>query len=260
MSTENFVIRGLQSMGFNVRRIDIAQIKTPDLLVSDTDSKYLIEIKEKFPDPQMMKQRSEILARGSIWAEENTLGYRNTISYIVREAADQLISFQSEPVEFRLVWLHARERHADTQLKQFKATLFGCVDLIDLDELADSVPARPCFFFGFSEFFRFRDVLDGAFVSTDDRCLLCINTLSPRGHLLRGSHLCTSFQPGVYDPEELDRRGDAYIADCDIGRRNKAGVLEYVKNKYKRPRLIDFEPTRYSAETLVSSSSDNEIT
>ena len=160
MSTEDFVARKLRSLGFEVQRIQVGTTKTPDLLLSDGTCKYLIEVKDKFPDPQRERRRADVLNRGEIWDEEKPLAYRNAISYVIRHAAAQLSTFGAEPVDFRLVWLHARDRHPDTQLIQFQATLFGSVDLIDLAEISDSVLAHPCFYFDFAEFFRFSDVLD----------------------------------------------------------------------------------------------------
>jgi hypothetical protein len=137
-----------------------------------------------------------------------------------------------------------------TQLQQLQATLYGTVDLIDLDEIAGSVTARPCFFFTFAEFLGLKEKLDGAFVSTDERGLLCLNNFSPRFEALRRSRLPHVF-PGVCNPVERERAGTAYIADCSVSRRNRSAVLDYVKEKYRRPRLIEFEPKHYSAEMII---------
>ena len=58
MSTENFVARGLRSLGLEVRRIEVGATKTPDLLLSDTSRTYLLEIKDKFPDPDTVRCRA----------------------------------------------------------------------------------------------------------------------------------------------------------------------------------------------------------
>lgn len=250
MTTENFVARGLRSVGLQVRQLEVGATKTPDLLASDGRCMYLIEVKDKFPDPNSVRRRTEVLGDGHVWEEEASLAYHNTISKIIREGAAQLSSFQAEPVNFRLLWLHARHRHAETQLIQFQATLYGTVDLIDLAEMTDSVPARPCFFFTFAEFHTLRDVLDGAFVSSDEGGLLCLNSLSPRFESLRTSRLCVAF-PGICDPYERERSGTAYLADCDVSPNMRGTVLDYVRNKYQRPRLVEFEPKHYSAEMIV---------
>ncbi len=156
----------------------------------------------------------------------------------------QLDSFQKEPIDFRLLWLHARHPYESLQLMQFEATLYGTVDLLDL---AETPLARPCFFFTYSEFFRFREVLDGAFVASDNQGVFCLNSFSPRFEKLKNSQLCRAFR-GIRDPIDLERTGEAYVADCDVSRKDRAAVLEYVKVKYARPRLIPFEPRRHTAQ------------
>lgn len=251
MSSEDFVERGLRSLGFDVRRIEEGEKKKPDFLVSDSHHRYLVEVKDKFPDPKKLRRRKEALFRGQVYDEHEPAGYRNVVSYVIREAADQLAAFSHEPVDFRIVWLHARGRHLEVQRDQFKATLYGSVEIVDLDDMAGTVTSRPCFYFGFSEFFNLRDVLDGAFISTDREGLFCLNALSPRYFALKGSALCGAFYPGICDPVEKEREGEAYVADCDMSRKDKAAVLRYLKGKYGRSKLLDLNMVHYSAEVVV---------
>jgi len=246
MTTENLVIRMLRPFGLKVQPIEVCTEKTPDLLVSDGTCNYLIEIKDKFPDPSTEQQRAQVLDAGEVWTEEQGLGYENAISKVIREGAAQLASFQKGPIDFRLLWLHSRHRY-ESQLRQFEATLYGAVDLLDL---AEAPLARPCFFFTYSEFFRLREVLDGAFVASDNRGILCLNSFSPRFEKLKSSQLCQAFR-GICDPVDLERTGKAYVADCNVSRKNRTAVLEYVKAKYARPQLIPFEPKRHSAQMAV---------
>ena len=128
--------------------------------------------------------------------------------------------------------------------------MYGTVDLIDKAEIGASVPARPCYFFTFSEFYTLKEVVDGAFVATDDKCLLCLNSYSPRFERLKNSKLYQVL-PGICDPIDLEQKGEAYIANCDMSRKNLAAVFDYVKRKYNRPGLIEFQPTHYSGEISV---------
>lgn len=250
MSTEGFVLRGLRSLGLSVRRVEVGADKTPDLIASDGSCTYLIEVKDKFPDPALEALRLRELGRTGAWEEEESLGYHNALSAVVRDACAQLGRFEPDAAHFRLIWLHARGRHPEARLEQFKATVAGVVDLIDTAETGGSVEARPCYYFGFAEFFRHRDVLDGAFLSTDGKGALLLNSLSARYGALRESALCRLF-PAVRDPILQEGEGSAYIADCDVNRSDSAGVLEYLRRKYARPGLSDFRPKRYSAEALV---------
>jgi hypothetical protein len=253
VSAEGFVTQILGSLGLAVQTIEVGPEETPDLLVSDGTCAYLIEIKDKFPDFSKEQQRAEVLEAGGIWTEEQGLGYKNVISGVIKHGAGQLASFQGQPADFRLLWLHARDHYESPQAMQFEATLYGGVDLIDLGETPPV--ARPCFFFTYSEFFRLREVLDGAFVASDDRVRFCrirfwLNSFSSRLGKLKSSQLCRAFRGGL-DPIELERTGQGYVADCNISRKDQAAVLEYVRAKYKRPRLIPFEPKRHSAQMAV---------
>jgi hypothetical protein len=127
--------------------------------------------------------------------------------------------------------------------------MYGSVDMVDLDEI--TVMSRPCLYFRSSEFYKLRDVLDGAFISTDEICLFCLNALSPRYRVLKQSALCRAFQPGVYDPVAKEQAGEAYIADCDLSRKDQAAVRRYLQGKYGRPNLMDLDMMHHSAEILV---------
>ena len=78
MTTENFVTRGLRSLGMQVRQLKVGATKTPDLLVSDGMCNYFIEVKDKFPDPSMMRRRAEVLDGGGVWEEEKALASIST--------------------------------------------------------------------------------------------------------------------------------------------------------------------------------------
>jgi hypothetical protein len=257
MSTENFVLRGLRSLGFHVVPVEVGADKTPDLLASDGSSTYLIEVKDKFPDVALKGRRQRALSRSGVWEEEESLGFHNALSAVLRGACAQLGRYEPEVPHFRLVWLHARGRHPEAQFEQFMATLAGVVNLIDMAEIGETVQARPCYYFGFSEFFRHREVLDGAFLSTDEKGFLLLNSLSERYGLLRESALCRLFH-AVRDPVRQEREGAAYVADSDLDRSDPEAVLEYLRRKYARPGLIDFRPKRHSAETLVRRRSADE--
>jgi hypothetical protein len=152
-----------------------------------------------------------------------------------------LAAYDPEAVHLRLLWLHARGRYPNDQLEQFRANLIGVVDLIDTAEIDGTVVARPCYYFRESAFFRYRNILDGAFVSTDEKGQLILNTMSSRYGLLKQSKLCRVF-PGICDPVEGEAAGNGYLADCSCSRSDARAVLDYVKSKHGRSGLIEFAP------------------
>ncbi len=247
MNTEDIVEKALRSLGFTVRRIEEGSTKKPDFLVRG-DSRYLVEVKDKLPDPDKLERRQEILLAGQAYGEHEPTGYRNAVSSVIREAAGQLAAYRDEPVDFRIVWLHALGQHVEVQRSQMQATLYGSAEIIDLDELGGTVVSRPCLYFDFSEFFSQRDVLDGAVIATDTEALFCFNALSPRYLGLRESALCRAFHPGIYDPMEEERAGRAYTADFDMSRKDEAAVLKRLQDKYGRLHLLNSEPVRHSVQ------------
>ena len=80
MSTEDFVARGLRSLGLDVQPIPVGATKTPDFRVSDGTQTYLLEVKDKFPDSDSIRRREKALDLGGIWEEETELAYQNALS------------------------------------------------------------------------------------------------------------------------------------------------------------------------------------
>ena len=131
---------------------------------------------------------------------------------------------------------------------QFRGSLYGLVDVLDME----NKNTRTCYYFGFSEFFRYRDVLDGAILTAGYNLLqLCINNLSPRANEFRKSPLVEVFSEGVLDPTQLEKQNKAYIADCDVDRCDKAQVLAYLQSKYQKGWLIDINLAKHTASIAV---------
>ena len=79
MSTEDFVARGLRSMGLDVQPIPVGATKTPDFRVSDGTQTCLLEVKDKFQDSDSIRRREKALDSGGIWEEETELAYQNAL-------------------------------------------------------------------------------------------------------------------------------------------------------------------------------------
>jgi len=128
-------------------------------------------------------------------------------------------------------------------------TLFGSVNMIDIGDGSNIM--KPCYYFVNSSFYRYKDRIDGAVISSLNKYALCINNYSPNYNSFKRSSFCEAFKDGVIDPIEREKKDSAYIADTEIDRRNKGEVLKYVQEKYKKSKLIDLNFTGYSASVLV---------
>lgn len=248
MDSEKVVISVLETMGIEAKKIPESNDESPDFIASYGSTKCLIELKTKLDDLDKERERDQTISSGRVYDESNDISYQNTIAKRVRKASKQLNSL-AQDVDFKLVFLLALGNKPDVQLKQFEMTLYGKVNLFDLD--GNSNQMKSCFYFGESSFFRYRDRLDGAIVSTLEKGRLCINNHSPKYQAFKESELLKAFGEGVIDPVELEKKGAAYIVDGNVNRSDKAEVLSFVQKKYGKPRLIDLNFTHYSASVAV---------
>lgn len=242
------VRRFFEHLGYAVARIaEAAGVQTADYRARDSQHALLIEVKARGPDAEFARQL-EIGARAE---SEQPMARTNTVSRRVREAADQLSATDPDDrTSFRLVAFVAAGDDPDLQVDQFQKTIYRTVDL--LTETASEATAVPCFYFTFSDFFRFRHI-DGGVVLSPRGAHFCINAFGERNQSLRDSSLYQglSAADAVTDPAVLEMRAEAYIADTDLDRRDKAAVLAYVREKYRRSELLPFQPTKIRVAVKV---------
>jgi hypothetical protein len=253
--TDQQLKRQVQALLKELFRLDPEEIpdqqdrRTPDLEVrSPQGDLTILELKAKGDDPSQLALEIEALKEGGIVHRSVPLERRNTLSGIIEEGVEQLRQYEVPTGTFHVLWLHSWGRDAELLRDRFSATLFGSTNLIDLGPTRDT---RTGFFFHFNDFFRFRDILDGAIISVETGCQLCINSLSPRADEFRKSGFVTAFAKGLCDPKVLEERGEAYIVDCDLDRRNTHDVLKYVRKKYGKERLLDLNLTMHSGTMAV---------
>lgn len=249
MQPEQLVTLILEDLGAQVRKIPHAINQTPDFIASIGGVRYLIELKAKEENPVREKERTAVLDRGEIAEDEETVGRKNVIAGLVSDAAAQLRQFSSEPVDYRMVWLLGWGRLRKLYFKQFESALYGTTSIVDIGPGGGS---RDAYYFGLSDFFRYRDVLDGAITWYDDNGKFLINDLSPRYPQICSSPLAEAMATGRIDPREKERQGKAYYVDGDVDRRNEAAVLLYLQKKYNRPRLTNTQGYYYAADMSVT--------
>ncbi len=255
---EEIEARGFfEFLGYIVTRIPEARDgQRADYAIEDGTDQYIAEVKSRGPDQDFARQ----LERGAIAESQQLIGRTNSISGQVKGASDQLAATEpDDPSALRLIVFVAAGDDPELQVEQFKSTLYGKVDL--LRQEASEEIATPCFYFTFSEFFRFRHV-DGALVllpmgAQKIGAHLYANGYSCRSDRLRASKLYQqlSLSGAVTDPIMLEREGKAFVADTDLDRRNEGSVLSYIRNKYGRPELLDarFKKVRVAVKTPYES-------
>ncbi len=239
---KNAITRMLRGWCFEVEQIPKGSTLAPDLLVSG-DLRYAIEIKTKEDDPSEVSQRQEALRRGEIVDIATPFVPRNTLSGILRHGVKQLRALTAERRNLSLLWLIAVGADQIGKYEQFRSTLYGLTNVIG----PDNNSRIRCYYLRDSAFFRWRADLDGAVISTLNGAELCINSYSPRAEALARSDLAARFGTAIVSPSEEERQGQAYVADCDIDRRDEEAILRFLAEKYGRSALMTFSLGTHSA-------------
>ena len=250
MNQETFVIQVLEHWGLSVTKIPKGQEKTPDFLAVADKSTYLIELKTKSPNPEVLSKKEIALNADEFFEEHTPMASRNRFSGVIRSATDQLENYDADNA-IKLVWVHCVGHSAKLRMGRFEKTLYGSASLADLSE---NGTLRDCYFFTNSDFYRYKCVLDGAILSTPKECKICLNPLSENYKKFQNSFLCTSLSEGICDPYAREKEGVAYIVDGDIDRTDTDSVLTFLRKKYGNEKLMEMPMTYMSMTSSVPKS------
>ena len=244
---EDEILSVIESWGFEVEKINESnRQKTPDFYVSDEDSAYLIELKEKGDNPDQIANIDSKISSGEVHMQSITLKPTNKIGRVIEKAKSQLKSGAEGEDIFRLVWLAAVERDQEAKFEQFISTLFGTKNVVDIHPDGAS---KICYFFRNSAFYQYREHLDAAIVSWQNNAQLCINPYSPRYDRFRESKLSRFFlsENAFLDPKLEEEKGCGYIVDTSISRENEQDVLDFLCAKYGVEKLVSMDMGMHSA-------------
>lgn len=242
---EKVVIGILASVGISVEKIPESADRTPDLLAWDSDHRYLIEVKTRTDDETLTK---EVREKGTAY-RTRPVGRTEAVAGIFQHAMSQIDARASD--ELRLVWVCVRSGRGGehTLAEQIRYTLYG-ISRVAGGGRGSGAPE--CYFFHNSSFYRYQH-LDGAFITFQNRLILCLNTYSPRIDELRKSKLAHAFSRNILDPLQLEREGRCLVADCAHDRRKSSEVLDYVSTKYSITNPVHFNFNEYAAFAAVDS-------
>ncbi|HEX6899008.1 MAG TPA: hypothetical protein VF789_04815 [Thermoanaerobaculia bacterium] len=237
----------LRGRGLEVVQLQERDERTPDLLVIHQHERYVIEIKSKRDNEDLLREEAKLLAKGEIVKHFEGTGRRVPVARVIESAIKQIRNLPPHDSDFRLIWLHAEGARPKLQMQQFHGTLYGTTDIIDLEG-----PTRLCYYFYHNELYKFRDELDGAILTTGEKGQLCLNNFSPRVASLRESFLARStFKDGICDPEALERDQVVYMADGPEDRQDSDSVLRFLQQKYGRMKIMKMDMGYYEFGTTL---------
>ena len=249
----SYAMHVLKHLGFGVEPIQEGNEEVADWVASIAGEVVLVEEKTKFEDPAEIARRSDAYAAGQPYDSHTPFKPDNRLSGISRKAAAQLASSAGDiPHQYRFVWCTATGHTHEAKFHQYIATLYGSTNIVERSKI---VPLRRCYFYRNSDFFRFRDRIDGAVVAQSDGAnvdlKLCLNPLSPRFAALRASRTCAAFGTAVQDPLVDEAEGGAFILDCDLDRLQEPALLDYLREKYGTDYLMQMDMGMASVSMVV---------
>ena len=232
---KNIISDLLRAGGLAVEQLEERKERTPDLRATYQDESYIIEIKSKLDNEELLRTEEERLASGEMVQHFEGTGRLSPIARVIEDGVKQIRSLPPNHSDFRLLWLHAEGARPKLQMQQFHGTLYGTTNIIEIDG-----PSTTCYYFYQNELYKFRHDLDGAVLTDGYEGQLCLNNFSPRANGLRESFLARSvFKDGICDPEALEREGRIFIADGEEDRNDSNAVIRFLQKKYGRMKIMN---------------------
>ncbi|MGB8657822.1 MAG: hypothetical protein WCE90_08585 [Candidatus Zixiibacteriota bacterium] len=226
----------LEAQGFVAEPIEEADCpgqRRADLRVGWESERYIVEAKGKDATEQY-KSLLEQAQRDGLASLARELKSWNGLSSILEDAEEQLSETARRADEIRLVWLSCLHADAEYVLEAFRRRVFGLRTVMVWEPPGPRlVGDRLCFYYEFSDFFRYRGI-DAVFLAREKGAQLLVNEFSERAPLLRRSHLYAvwSAANATIDPTVFVADGDAFAIHADIDRSGQKAQWKYIRETY----------------------------
>lgn len=251
INEENFIKNVFSLFGVNLIKIDEKNSKSPDFITTHESHTILMELKTKNENNTEIEKRNNALDSNRLHLKTTSTARANRISKLMSKATKQLQSKKEEiNADFCFVILHSSGFARSAHLEQFKNSIYGISHLVIYKE--GSSKLAPCYYFYNSDFFNFREIVDGAFLIGEKSLSLCINDLSPRYKILKESSFIKKFQNGITDPSEEEKENKAYSLRESVNRESKEDILNHIKEKYHLDKVVDFNFPHISVISKIS--------
>lgn len=237
---EHKVRNYMRSLGFTVTKIPEHSQQTPDFVVEDGISQYVIEVKDK-DSQKFIDLINDEKADGKV-----NLEYDNVISGIIREGVNQLDSYESQSKFFRVIWFYIDTNFfANSVSLQIGKTLYGLQEIEGYKANGEFFQTL-CFYFTFSEFYRSKR-LDAVVVQSPNEIVLCLNDFSVQRDEFRQTRFYQSFVENklhIIEPS----KSRCCIADdfSSLDRKNSRVVADFICKKYNLQKITSYSYTLVS--------------
>ncbi len=230
---EQHAVELLKQLGLKAEKIPESDEKSPDFIVKTDSKKVLIELKTKYDSPEFVEKRDTALDLDGEFEHVGVLRRTNTISGLITEAYKQLKQRKTKyGTDECYVFLLGTEPYANDKYYQFYYTVYGVKFLMPLQLRRTAPTPRDCFFYEYNDFYRYRDVIDGAVISNGRLIKLCLNPFSAAYDGRANNEFVNAFKTHVVDPYALEEADQVFVVDSDIDRSDTNAIDHYLMKKY----------------------------
>lgn len=265
--SKNLARSFLEYLGYKVDDIPSASDrKSADLFAScprRSKPPLVVEAKEKEPDKVLIQLRDAKLRAGEIHELHAAMTEQPVLNRIMHDAIVQLRSTQERyPDALNFVFVVCTGFNAEARFEQFRHRVAGIATVADF---STDGKIQECAFFRDSDFFKYREVLDGVILAKvfgdaeSYEASFYVNCYSPRYSMLRDCEsLHESLGIGFVDIAERDNRGEHWsLHDVAGDRSNESEMLKAVREKYGLgEKVMTMEMKQSGVEVLVPKNDD----
>jgi hypothetical protein len=219
----------LSRHGFQVEPIpECPPDKSADLRVTGSNSKYLVETKDRLDNPEVDERRQEHFAAGKMFINSNPVTYDDNVCTALRDARKQLNATPKDPGTFQLIWFHGTPPDADHKYRRLFKTFYGHAWLSP-PRGSESIH---CLYFHFNLAYDMKDV-EALILTHANEIQICLNEFADRADEFRKSELWQTYLPhGVaFDPRSAVASGEYITCTANISRKDSEAVLQALETQ-----------------------------
>ena len=247
---EKFIKNIFEHYNMPFTKIKESTSKSPDFIYNGENETILFELKSKYDDPKLLKKRKDEIERENLYQHVDVLEYSNTYSSITNKAYNQLRDNKVKlNADLCFIIFYAKEPNSHDKMEKYIITLYGKKFIIP--QPMPEFNAKYCYFYEYSDFMRFKDIIDGAVITNGRNLNVCINPISKNYEMVKKSKLVNIFKEGVLDPKDLIKKNKIHILPESIDRSRKSEIKKYIKEKYGIENYIEADFPSYTYESRI---------
>lgn len=243
----SYVQKALESLGFKAEIIPEDQTKRQaDLRITELPYATYIEVKSRLIDEKAKKVIETAVPGGPVVSYSGEAGKQNYFSSLVQDASEQLAATAGQ-LDYRVLWFLANAIPEFVAAdEQMRATLLGIRHVFC--KRAGENKYLPCYYAGYADFYRYKD-LDGAVIQNKEGAVLLVNEFSPRVKGFKESSIyqCFAGKNAARLASLEEEKGNGFLLDGNVDRKNEKQVLEYLRVKYPEVEFLGITDSKVAA-------------